>query len=273
MYLDYWQLETRPFEPATDRAAFYPCEAHQGAMLKLRYGIENQRGLALLAGPAGCGKTLLVNLLRQELPEENRPFVHLVFPQMSTRDLLAYLADELGAPPVEPARGTIDESVRRLETTLGENARQGRHALVAVDEAHLLEDTGALETLRLLVNFEHEGRPTLTLLLVGQPALLAAVARLPGLDERIGVKTLLRPFTPDETASYLQHRLQAAGASRDLFSIEAVEAIHYLSHGLPRQINRLADLALVVGYAEELPQIDAAQIDAVSAELLSVAPE
>jgi general secretion pathway protein A len=273
MYCEYWQLSAKPFEPGADRLTYFPCEAHEGAMMKLRYAAENQRGAMMLAGPPGVGKTMLVHLLREELRESLVPQVHLVFPQMSSRDLLVYLAEQLGAPPADPPRHTIDESVRRLEFLLGQNAKQGRHALVAIDEAHLLEDCGALETLRLLLNFEQAGRPVLTLVLIGQMGLVSAVGRLPGLDERIAVKAILRGLAPEETAAYVRHRLEAAGATREIFTHDAIEALHYLSHGSPRQINRLADLALVVGYADRLPQLTAHQIEAVSEELVTLAVE
>ena len=188
MYLDYWQLTQQPFEPVADRVGFYPCEAHEAALLKLRYVVENQRGAALLAGPSGSGKTMLVNLLRESLAERFEPIVHLVFPQMSGRDLLVYFAEQFGAPPADPPRHTVEESIRRLEFFLTQNAKAGRQALAIVDEAHLLEDCGALETLRLLLNFENAGRPALGLLLVGQTSLLSAVGRLPSLDERVAVK-------------------------------------------------------------------------------------
>ncbi|HVT27175.1 MAG TPA: AAA family ATPase, partial [Lacipirellulaceae bacterium] len=209
--------------------------------------------------------------------ESYRPQAHLVFPQMSSRDLLVYLAEELGAPAVGhspeegPPRYTIEECVRRLETLLEQNARQSRHAVVVIDEAHLLEDCGALETLRLLLNFEFSGRPTLTLVLLGQMNLVSAVGRLPSLDERIAVKSLLRSFTAEETIDYVRHRLRAAGATRDIFTPDALEALHYLGHGIARQINRLGDLALVVGFAESLPRLTADEIEAVSQELVAVA--
>jgi type II secretory pathway predicted ATPase ExeA len=142
-----------------------------------------------------------------------------------------------------------------------------------IDEAHLLEDCGALETLRLLVNFESAGRPALTLLLVGQMGLVSAVGRLPSLEERLGVKTLLRAFTPEETAAYVNRRMDAAGASRDIFTPDALEALHWLGHGTARQINRLGDLALLVGFADRLSQLTAGQVEAVSEELVAVSPE
>lgn len=270
MYLDYWQLSSQPFEPIADGAALYPCEAHEGALVKLRYAIENQRGAALLAGPAGTGKTLLSRLLEAQLDARFTPFVRLVFPQMSSRDLLVYLAEELGAPPADPPRHTVEESVRRLEFYLAENAHLDRHAVIVVDEAHLLEDCGALETLRLLLNFEVDAKPTFSLLLVGQMGLVSAVGRLPSLAERVAVSSLLRAFTADETAAYVKHRLEAAGATRDLFASDALEALHYLGHGIPRQINRLADLALLVGYADRLDELTAEQIEAVSEELVAI---
>jgi general secretion pathway protein A len=103
--------------------------------------------------------------------------------------------------------------------------------------------------------------------------LVSAVGRLPGLEERISVKTLLRTLTPDETIQYIRHRLIMAGATRELFASDALEAIHYLSKGSPRQINRLGDLALLVGYADRSPQLTARQIEAVSEELIAVAAE
>ena len=270
MYLEYWQLASKPFEPIADRAAFYSNEASEGALLKLRYAIESRRPAVALAGPPGVGKTLLVQLLLAELAADFQPRVHLVFPQMSNRDLLVYLAEQLGAPPADPPRHTIEESVRRLEFFLSQNARQNRHAIFVIDEAHLLEDCGALETLRLLLNFEFEGRATFSLILVGQMGLISALGRMPSLEERLSSKALLRALTAEETAVYVQQRLSAAGASRELFTADALEAMHYLSHGIPRQINRLGDLSLLVGFADRLPRLTAHEVETVSEELVSI---
>jgi general secretion pathway protein A len=254
-----------------DRGGFFSCEAHEGALLKLRYAVENRRGAVVLAGSAGVGKTMLVQLLRAELGEEFSPHVHLVFPQMSSRDLLVYLAEQMGAPPADEPRHTVEESVRRLEFVLRHNAQQGRHAVIVIDEAHLLEDSCALETLRLLLNFEVAAQPTFTLLLVGQMGLVSAVGRQPSLDARVAVKTLLRCFTEEETAEYVRQRLETAGAAREIFTRDALEALHYLGHGIARQINRLGDLALLVGFADNLPQITARQVESVSEELVTLA--
>jgi type II secretory pathway predicted ATPase ExeA len=272
MYESYWQLKQKPFEQTADPRFYFPGESHQAALLKLRYAIENHRGGALLSGASGTGKTLLVNLLRTTLGPAFAPTVHLVFPQMSTTALLTYLADELDGGHT-PAASCTHVSIHRIERFLAENTRSGRHAVVVVDEAHLIQDSQTWEALRLLLNFESEGQPCLTLLLTGQTAILPCLSRLPQLEERLGVKCLLRPFGQQETADYVAHRLKVAGAVRPVFVPEALETLHELTHGIARQINRLCDLALLIGFAEERQTLNSAHLEAVCQELVAVMPE
>jgi general secretion pathway protein A len=207
------------------------------------------------------------------LPEQYRPRVHIVFPQLPPDQLLSYLADECTGDPPSALTPPAEVSVRRIAAALEENARAGGHAILTVDEAHLLRDTGALETIRLLLNFEADSQPAASLLLVGQPTLLPVMDRMPHLEERLGVKCLLRPFSLEETVSYVSHRLSAAGATQTIFDGPAIETIHALSQGVPRRINRLCDLALLIGFAEEQTAITATLIEAVSEELVTVSPE
>lgn len=273
MYESYWHLNQKPFENSADPRFYWPGESHQAALLKLRYAIENRRGGALLAGGSGTGKTLLAGMLRQTLGEQFTPFVHLVFPQMSTAELLAYLAEELDGSGDASAGCETQKSVRRIEHFLADNAQQGRHAVVAVDEAHLVDNTRTFEAMRLVLNFQPSGRPGLTLLMVGQPALLPTLERMPQLDERLAVKCLIRRFTEQETADYVAHRLKVAGATQPIFEPDSLPVLYRLTHGVARQINRLCDLALLIGFAEERRRIDADQLEAVCHELVAVVPE
>lgn len=268
MYTRYWNLNSRPFDSCAAPRFYYPSETHQATLLKLRYAVENRCGAALMAGASGLGKTLLVQSLFDELPDQYSPLVHLKFPQMPPSRLLAFLADELSGETSMDA--ATDYNLRRIDDALAKNADGGAHAFVVIDEAHLLPDAGTLETVRLLLNFE----PTWTLLLVAQPGLLPALERMPQLEERFGVKCLLRRLTVDESISYINHRMIAAGAPDidAIFEPSAPEMIHQLSDGVPRRINRLCDLSLLIGFAEEQPRITAKQVDAVAEELAGAAP-
>ena len=267
MYTDYWQLTARPFDNHPDPQLYYPSEAHQATLLKLRYALDNRSAAALLAGASGLGKSLLIHWLLEDLPDTYQPLVHLRFPQMAPAELLAYLATELTGS--EPNGAGVDHSLRSIQRALANNDRDGRHAVLVIDEAHLLRDTDAMETVRLLLNYE----PAWTILLVAQPSLLPALDRMPELEERIGVKCLLRHFTPDETISYISHRMIAVGADdvHTVFDPDALESIHLMSGGIPRRINRICDLALLIGFAEEHDRITAEHVEAVAEELLTTA--
>ena len=142
MYESYWQLSRTPFDNDADGAFFYRSDAHQAVLLKLRYLVEHHKGLGLLAGVGGTGKTFLALQLQRELAATHGPFVHLVFPQMSASELLAYLAVELGADEsrVGNDAGGTDKTIRELQNLLGKYADERKHPVIFVDEAHLIED-------------------------------------------------------------------------------------------------------------------------------------
>jgi type II secretory pathway predicted ATPase ExeA len=268
MYKTFWKLDRRPFDNDDEPRFYYPSEIHQATLLKLHYAIENRRGAGLLAGMPGLGKTLLVRALLADLADEYEPRIHVRFPQLGPEQLVAYLAAELTGQRLPSA--AVDENLHRMEACLQENTRGGRHAVVVIDDAHLLCGSDAMETLRLLLNYESAW----TILLVGQPGLLPALDRMPALEERMSVKCLLQRFSIDESAAYVSHRLLAAGAKdvHTVFQPDALERIHQLADGIPRRINRLADLALLIGFAEEQRTIRAAQVEAVAEELLTAHP-
>jgi general secretion pathway protein A len=139
-----------------------------------------------------------------------------------------------------------------------------------VDEAHLLEDSGLLEPLRLLLNLGSLEKPPFTLLLVGQPALLPMVQRHGALDERLDIKAVLSALSIEETIEYVRHRLTAAGATRETFSGEALTVAHQLTAGVPRRLNRLCDLALLIGFAHGQHTIDADALRAIHGELVTI---
>lgn len=273
MYENHWQLSTRPFVNWFNPDFYYPSQVHQTAGLKLRYAIETRQAAVALCGESGMGKSTLVQTMLTQLPEEFTPSTRIVFPQLAGDQLMGYIVDKLTG-----SLGTETEPIRltlaRLETFLEKNIEQGRHAIVVIDESHLLVTSDQWETLRLLLNFASpnaQSESALTMVFVGHPTLMSMIERNRSLDERIAAKCILHRFSPEETASYVQHRLRTAGRdAEEIFTPEALDALHQRSSGIPRRINRLADLALMVGFAEELQQLGAEHIEGVHSELVTV---
>ncbi len=274
MYESHWKLTACPFENWGDESYYFPSDIHETALMQLQYVIDNRRSAVAVCGDCGMGKSLVVEMLAEQLAESESPIARIVFPQLSGEQLLGYITDELtgqsGAAD-EPPRMTL----RRLSEFLADNVAANRQAVLIVDEAHLLTASDQLETLRLLLNLQHDrrrGESALTLVLAGQTTLLSTIERFRALDDRLAAKCLLNRFSTAQTAAYIGHRLQVAGGvCEQIFSAEAIEMLHLRAMGIPRRINRLADLALMVGYAEEAPRVEAHHIESVHQELTAAA--
>lgn len=275
MYESYWGLSRKPFENDFNADFCYPSQTYQSALLKMLYVIEQGQGAGLLVGGVGCGKSYLISQLAQEIPPGFGPLIHLVFPQMSAEELLGYLAVEMGVNPknIEGNSGRLDIILRELGTHLQQYVIGGHHPIIVVDEAHTIAEAEVLQSLQLLMNFQQQPQKKFSLILAGERSLLAPVQRLSQLDERISIRCSLSAMTREETQGYITHRLEVAGREKAIFSKDAQDSIFELSGGIPRRINRLCDLSLLVGYAENLPKLTAQEIEAVSDELLTTAAE
>jgi type II secretory pathway predicted ATPase ExeA len=249
VYEAHFGLGERPFRETVDPAAFLPLSSRQAALRRLRYGLEHGSGPALVFGPSGAGKSLLVRTLARDM---GGPFLHLTFPAMSAAELLTFLADELSAPPAS-APG-LAGAVRRLRGSLAAAALKGERILLIVDEAQLIDDEATFESLRLLLNFTSAGAPDLALLMAGDPEIVLRIP--PALTDRLAAHCMLGPLTESESAEYVLGRLSAAGATQSLFNNSALAALHRAASGLPRRLNRLADLCLLIAYAQERGSAD-----------------
>lgn len=262
MYLAHYGLAKRPFTKTPDPEFLFPSRQHAEALARLSHALE-EREVAVLTGEVGAGKTTLSRALVDAFAEACR-FSFVVNPALPPAQLLEAIAGGFGLPAARrkvELFGAIAEYAARLD-------REGRFAVVVIDEAQLLAGRAAYDELRLLTNLAADDRPLLGLLLVGQPELRARLGQRGGeaFAQRVGVAYHLGPLDPAETGRYLAHRLAVAGRCAPLFDDGAVAALHRLGGGVPRRLNQLAAGALLEGFAREKALISAEVVEAAAAD-------
>jgi len=269
MYEQHWHLQQPAFRASAPASFFYGSRSHEAALLKLRYLVEQHQGIALLTGVSGSGKSYVLDTFCKQLSPTAGPIVSILFPQLTSPELLGYITAKLETVTgMSNSQGeSLDHVLQRLELAFQQLTRDGRHPVIVIDDAHLIADRKVFQTLQLLLNYRRANEIEFSVLLAGNPELVGQVKRYTALHERMAFMTTLQPFNAEETAEYVQHRLQAAGSTSTIFDAEALAAIYHLSGGSPRLINRLCDFALLVGYADNLDHVGSAQVEAVAEEL------
>ncbi|MEW6042269.1 MAG: AAA family ATPase [Elusimicrobiota bacterium] len=253
MYEQYWNLKERPFENTPDPKYFFKSIQHEEGLNRMLYVIRENKGAGLLTGVYGCGKTLLSREIMHELEQDVYKLALITNPRLDDIEMLRFIMHNLGSsePPVRKADVLIG-----LEKILKNNAADGKKTIVLIDEAHVIEDKNIFEELRLLLNFQLEDKFLLTLLLLGQPELKERIENIKQLNQRIAMRFHLEPFGRDETGAYISHRLNIAGAKKELFTKDAVQVVFERTGGIPRRINQICDSALLTGYGKDANIID-----------------
>ena len=268
MYLEYFGLSELPFAITPDPSFVFLSPRHRDALAHLVYGVGQggSGGFVQLTGEVGTGKTTLCRCLLEQVPEGTH--IALVLnPLMRPVELLAAICEELGLDTYG-----IEDSSKALVDLLNRHLlalhHAGERAVVVIDEAQNLSPE-ALEQVRLLTNLETSKQKLLQIILLGQPELRELLRRrsLRQLAQRITARFHLTPLGPEETARYVSHRLQVAGAQHNPFRAGAMKALFQRSHGVPRLINIIADRALVAAFARERTYIDARLVHAAADEV------
>ena len=281
MYEQFFGLRERPFDLTPDPRFVVMTESHLEALNNLEFGIGARKGMTLLIGEAGSGKTTIIRAAIARLPVKVH-CVHIHNPTLERSEFVEMLAAHFGLS--EAASRSKAKMLLELERMLLERRSRGELTALVVDEAHSLP-LELLEEIRLLANIETDSAKLMTVIIAGQPELAARLndMRLRQFKQRIGLRCELRPLTETETAGYLAGRIRAAGGvGARVFTRDAVVLIHEHSRGLPRLISLIADNALLGGFAAETRPVgseivrevcnDFDMLDAASVPLHSESP-
>jgi general secretion pathway protein A len=260
MYKNFYNLTRNPFDLSPDPTCFVATERHNEALAALYYGIVRHKGVVVVTGEVGTGKTLMLRCLLQLFKSSSEiSYAYLFNCRLSALEFLHYVASDFGLKAdAAQSKSTLLLDLSKYVTSRG---LQGLTTVLIVDEAHNLS-TELLEEIRLLSNLETNNDKLLQIVLVGQPELDMKLDsfELRPLKQRIALRAHLSPLDEQDTDKYILERLMIAGGasrSEQLFSPEAVKTIHKYSRGLPRLINTICENALITGYAQQLPAISA----------------
>ena len=265
--LEYWGLRERPFEPTWDTRFFFQDPEHDEALSRLTFLVGEQTMLfGMLTGEIGCGKTLTRAVFAERLEQRRFVVVTQENSSFSFTELLGLVLQDLDGDPPDAGK-TKYARYARFKKAVERIALEGRHLILIFDEAQGMSPA-TLNELKQLTNLNRAGRSYLTVILVGQPELRDLVGKLPAINQRISLRFHVNALNLGESAGYFAHRLKVAGhPTGELFRPDAVELAFQASLGVPRELNRIAKLALEFGCIKGYSEVTVDAVDAVVRDL------
>ncbi|HXZ44342.1 MAG TPA: AAA family ATPase, partial [archaeon] len=220
-YEQFYHLREQPFSNTPDPRFFFEVDQHAEVLARLMHAVTTMKGLAVVIGDVGTGKTTLARRMLDQLDDNQYESALLVIIHSSVTSewLLRKIASQIGVEEVaEEKVGILSQIYLRLV----ELHQDGRKAVVLIDEANMLQQQELMEELRGFLNLEVPGSKLITFILFGLPNLEATLALDAPLVQRVAVKCRLTSLKPEATKAYIRHRLKVAGATRDIFSDEVL---------------------------------------------------
>lgn len=265
-YLEYYGLKEQPFSISVDNRFYFESQQHVDALVRLRHAIEFRKGLALLVGDVGAGKSMLAQRLLDGLDETRfeSALLIVIHSSITAQWLLRKIAVQMGID--NPSKENT-ELLRQVYNRLIDINDQGKIAVVLIDEAQMLQSRELMEEIRGLLNMEVDGKKLINFILFGLREVDSYLALDEPLRQRVAMRYRLQGFTQETTVSYIKYRMKFAGAPKEVFTPEAYDMVHKYSKGYPRLINILCDNTLLEGFLRKKEAVDQEMIREVASDL------
>jgi len=265
-YLEYYNLKEHPFSNVVDSRFYYSSRQHSDALLKLKYAVDTRKGLAVVIGGIGTGKTTLARRFLEDLDEDSyeAALLVVVHSTVSTEWLFKKFAIQLGVKDLKDNRIELLTQIYNRLSTIND---EGKRAVVMIDEVQMLNSREIMEEFRGLLNMEMPEGKMLNFIFFGLSDLEEVLSLDEPLKQRVAIKIRLKAFSEEDTGDYIKHRLKVAGNSDDIFSEDAIKLIYKYTRGVARRINTVCDNALLEGYLFKADKIDSTTIETVAVDL------
>lgn len=261
MYEDYWGFSQSPFRNAIDESRFRGNPVHEEALARLLYLVEQRRRCGLLSGPAGTGKSLLLDMLAAAARRMQRQVVRVDLHGLDGSDMLWQLAAELGLAP-----GHSDSPLalwRKIEDHLKGLQLARIHTVLIFDSLDRVL-SACTPMLQRLLHLDDGPSCWMTTIVSTRPIGHSAFSDQ--LSELADLRIELSAMNQQQTCLYVQQAVRSAGANRELFAADALDRLFQQTGGVLRAVNRLCDMSLLAAMSQTRDAVDAAIIDAAAQE-------
>lgn len=265
--LAYYGLTEEPFSIMPLTTFYYHSDQHDQAHLRIMRTLEGMKGLGVVVGAVGTGKSLLARRLLESLSDDvyEVSLLMVLHRDVDSTWLVRRIAAQFGIDAPDANKVTL---LTQLYARLEALAAQGKKSIVLIDEAHMLGEQQLLEELRGLLNLDLPEQKLISIILFGLPDLDDVLLRDPALKQRTAVRCELKPFSESVVGDYIRFRLLHAGVDKRIFSDEAIERVFHFSGGNPRLVNVLCDNALFEGFVRKaIPPLKSDLVTSVASDL------
>jgi general secretion pathway protein A len=271
MYESHFSLEKNPFSMTADPGCLFMTEQHREAIAGLVYAIRSRKGLLVLTGEVGTGKTTVLSRVVRHLPRSSVQVAVILHPTLTPDEFIEMVMLDLGITDI-PASKAL--RLLKLQKFLMDCAAESKTAALIVDEAHKLSPE-VLEEIRLLGNLEAANHKLLQVVLVGQSELDGILRReeMRQLKQRVALRVSLTGLRRSEVHDYMSYRWSQAGGQQPIpFTVEAVSQVIHWSNGIPRLINSLCDQALLAAFGNGAMTVEGSYVQEAARDLDLAAP-